>query len=587
MSAQSSKDNALLARSLSSVKSLIGLQLVSRLFTFALNQGLVRLASPQAYGTVAIQFELFLSTVLFLSREGVRNSLLRVWPQQEFADKGSKRLQTIQCSNLATLPALLGIPMTLLTVVLYTHAASDAARNQPHFHLALFTYAVAAITELMSEPMHNRAMGEVRTGIRVRAEGAGISTKTLVTYAILLYERKSLSGSGPLALIAFALGQLSYSIVVFIIYLLHMPKSPIWPVRLPQQHSGTASTSRTREFVAGFFDPDILYLSINMTSQSIVKHILTEGDKFLVSWWSPLQDQGGYAIAVNYGSLSRRAPAVHLISFLGSLLARIVFQPIEESCRVYFSRMLATPTSLSESRARAAKDEDLPSPLRQASDAIASLLSIQVVFSLLVTTFGSLYLPILLQILLPSQYISTSAPTVLSAWIWYIPFLAINGGLEAVYSSAATPEDLRTQSWWMLGFSALYILSAISMYRLGFGDTSLVYANMINLSARIWYTATFILRYFKQRTKLTPFGLADLAPSWKFLVVLCFSYVAVSLNEARQRPLEHVQSLGRKALFSVPVLAHIGLGLGMALVCAATWWMITGKQLVRRRIKVD
>lgn len=41
---------------------------------------------------------------------------------------------------------------------------------------------------------------------------------------------------------------------------------------------------------------------MTMTSQSIVKHFLTEGDKFLVSYWSPLQDQGGYAIAVNYGT---------------------------------------------------------------------------------------------------------------------------------------------------------------------------------------------------------------------------------------------------------------------------------------------
>lgn len=39
-----------------------------------------------------------------------------------------------------------------------------------------------------------------------------------------------------------------------------------------------------------------------MTGQSIVKHILTEGDKIILSWWSPLQDQGGYAIAVNYGA---------------------------------------------------------------------------------------------------------------------------------------------------------------------------------------------------------------------------------------------------------------------------------------------
>jgi hypothetical protein len=38
-----------------------------------------------------------------------------------------------------------------------------------------------------------------------------------------------------------------------------------------------------------------------MTAQSLFKHLLTEGDKFILSWVSPLEDQGGYAIAVNYG----------------------------------------------------------------------------------------------------------------------------------------------------------------------------------------------------------------------------------------------------------------------------------------------
>jgi oligosaccharide translocation protein RFT1 len=50
-----------------------------------------------------------------------------------------------------------------------------------------------------------------------------------------------------------------------------------------------------------YFDPELLNLSVAMTSQSVVKHFLTEGDKFLVSRLSPLADQGGYAIASNYG----------------------------------------------------------------------------------------------------------------------------------------------------------------------------------------------------------------------------------------------------------------------------------------------
>lgn len=143
-------DGRLLQRSLSSVRALIGLQLVSRLFTFILNQGLLRLASPRAYGTVAVQFELLTSTILFLSREGIRNALLRVWPQ------GGHSLQAAQCANLAAVPVLLGIPIAVLTATTYTYTASQDARQQPHFHLTLLFYAAAAVFELCSEPMHNR-----------------------------------------------------------------------------------------------------------------------------------------------------------------------------------------------------------------------------------------------------------------------------------------------------------------------------------------------------------------------------------------------------------------------------------------------
>lgn len=49
------------------------------------------------------------------------------------------------------------------------------------------------------------------------------------------------------------------------------------------------------------FDSELLRLALTMTYQSVVKLLLTEGDKVILSWFSPLQDQGGYAIAVNYG----------------------------------------------------------------------------------------------------------------------------------------------------------------------------------------------------------------------------------------------------------------------------------------------
>ena len=53
--------------------------------------------------------------------------------------------------------------------------------------------------------------------------------------------------------------------------------------------------------VSRWFDRGLLRLSLSMTMQSLLKHFLTEGDKFVVTKISPLDDQGGYAVASNYG----------------------------------------------------------------------------------------------------------------------------------------------------------------------------------------------------------------------------------------------------------------------------------------------
>ncbi len=124
------------------------LQLFSRGFTFVLNQALFRLTSPTAFGAAAIQFELILSTILFLSREGVRNALLRVTPGAS-ADIAVRRM------NLSFLPIMLGIPLALSTSILYIRYAGQEIGRQPHFEFAIALYALAAMTELLSEPMYN------------------------------------------------------------------------------------------------------------------------------------------------------------------------------------------------------------------------------------------------------------------------------------------------------------------------------------------------------------------------------------------------------------------------------------------------
>jgi hypothetical protein len=61
---------------LSTTLSLVLLQLVSRLFSFSLNQLLLRSTTPQALGVATMGFEVVRDTGLFLVREGMRGAVV-------------------------------------------------------------------------------------------------------------------------------------------------------------------------------------------------------------------------------------------------------------------------------------------------------------------------------------------------------------------------------------------------------------------------------------------------------------------------------------------------------------------------------
>ena len=252
----------LLNSSTSSASALMALQLFSRFFTFALNQALFRLASPSAFGAAAIQFELILTTILFLSREGVRNALLRV-------SRHTDTVTSIKRTNMSFLPIIFGVPLALSTCLGYAHFASQEIQAQPYFNSAIAVYAVAALCELLCELFYNRfvrrlyilyipsvlqtgrAMAELNTGVRVRAEGLGITSKSLTTFLLLFYNTKR-GKDNDLALVAFAAGQIMYSVVMFLVYIAHFEDQHMWPkspsasgythhVKLFQHHKLTQS----------------------------------------------------------------------------------------------------------------------------------------------------------------------------------------------------------------------------------------------------------------------------------------------------------------------------------------------------------
>jgi oligosaccharide translocation protein RFT1 len=140
----------------------------------------------------------------------------------------------------------------------------------------------------------------------------------------------------------------------------------------------------------------------------------------------------------------------------------------------------------------------------------------------------------------------------------------------------------------MAAFSILYMAAAVALYRIGLGDTSLVYANIFNLSARIVYSAVFISSYFKSERADNLMRWKDMWPTWKLLLVLVASAASISYSDRTLHATKTIQDHGRLALLTLPVVLHVGLGGVLALACVATWWIASGRFLsLPRRIKKD
>lgn len=212
---------SLVSATLSSARALVALQLLSRLVTFSLNNALIRVASPEVFGTAAVQFDLIGSTLLFLSREGIRGALLRSSADssspessekeksgstagEESSDRRSLDARRQQDLNLSLVPLPIFLVLGTILVPIYYVSSARTTTSQPFFGPSLALHLLAYLLELLSEPYHIRLQNDLNLGVRVRAEGTAVVLKAVGTLASvwLLGQRR--------ALLAFGLGQVAY-----------------------------------------------------------------------------------------------------------------------------------------------------------------------------------------------------------------------------------------------------------------------------------------------------------------------------------------------------------------------------------------
>jgi len=173
----------------------------------------------------------------------------------------------------------------------------------------------------------------------------------------------------------FAISQVVYSTVFAMFVFWRCPSSPSF-----------ADISK--------FDPFTLRLAMSFGVQSLLKNLLTEGDKLVLTFLSSNYNSGIYAMAFSYGSL----------------VSRLILQPLEENARLLFG-------------SKATK--------KVRTEMFQTLMKLVVYIGTVFASFGRSYSYIVLKILAGSKYDNVEGRAALGAMCVYQLFLALNGMSEA------------------------------------------------------------------------------------------------------------------------------------------------------------
>ncbi|KAJ3256273.1 Oligosaccharide translocation protein rft1 [Boothiomyces macroporosus] len=301
-----------------------------------------------------------------------------------------------------------------------------------------YLYTLACGIELLAEPFYSycqfKLLYDVRVGIESRAFVAQI-VSTLVLSTMKLKESRLNVTDG---LYIYGYSQVIYSAVLLAQYSRVKMDVSVIPRKSPT-----------------WLDIEIINISLGFVFQSIIKHVLTVGDKIVLVWLGIKDESKG---------------SYRLVSDLGSLVCRMLFLPLEEISRAYFSK--------SNEKQK-----------KECQEFLETLLQFHYIFGSYFVFFATNYTQLLLKIL----YSKSDAGDLLSLYCLYVPIMGINGITESFVQAAGDTKLLAKQSLYFIYFWIAFIFTSyVTMNLLDMGSFGLVISNMINMLLRIQFSMNFI-----------------------------------------------------------------------------------------------
>lgn len=468
------------------------IQVMFRVFTFLLNAFTLRFVSKELIGVVNVRLTLLYSTLVFLSREAFRRACL-----SGVAGTNHSWRQVI---NLLWLMLPLGVfwAAVLICVWLWLLEVPDP-QTVPYYGPAVVLFALSAVLELLSEPLYVLAQAHMFLRIKVVAESLGMLAKGSLTVVLMVFAREW-------GLYIFSAADLAYTVFLVLCYVVYFVRfvgsKEAARVDFPLHHVGDLLPRRV--YGEPLFDWSLARLTWSFFKQSFLKQILTEGERYVMTFLNVLSfgDQGVYDIVSN----------------LGSMVARFIFLPIEESFYIFFAKVLK--------RGRDVKSQ-IQEDAAMAAEVLECLLKLVLVIGLIISVFGYAYSHLALDIYGGSLLSVGAGPTLLRWYSCYVLLLAVNGVTECFVFAAMSKEEVDKYNFVMLALSVSFLFLSY-MLTWWAGGVGFILANCLNMGLRILHSLFFIHRYF-QSSQWRP--LRGLLPSPLLLLALAVSAVVTALSE--------------------------------------------------------
>ncbi|CAH8509549.1 unnamed protein product [Heterobilharzia americana] len=300
--------------------------------------------------------------------------------------------------------------------------------------ICVMIYALSGLFELATEPfwLLCQLSHKVRTRIFIEAF-ANAARAVGIMSAIFTVPSQY-------AVYSLSIPQLFHGSTLLLSYLLYFQyelsqSDSIRELELKGIFGVTSLKNLLPNYIQYTIDRPGLQLVKNFFGQCILKQLLTEGERYLISAFHLISftDQGIY----------------DLVNNLGSLAARLLFLPLEESCHFMFSQCLQRDVSPNH------QDKKL---LMDAFRMLKTALRVSSLVAWIGVTFAQANSRLLLMIYAGHRLADNpTAVNLLQLYSAYVLLLAWNGSSEALLNSAMSTDEVSRHNQRLVIFSMIFL----------------------------------------------------------------------------------------------------------------------------------